>query len=226
MFKLQLPLNPPKATVPVLLILDHLGRFLETEARHLEGHLVVAHFIEQHPQTPNVQGQRLVLVGEDFGRKVLPSPANGVPPLVPDDSTRKPEIRDFGRVLLVEQNVLGLEVAVQNAQRVDVLDAPANVAEDEGHLLVAESALPLHVVEQGALRRVLQHQVDEVAFAQDLVQADDVFVVELRVDFDFLLDVLELLRLELFLVYLVKGTDFKANRWRVGVYSTRETVEE
>lgn len=65
-----------------------------------------------------------------------------------------------------------------------------------------------------------------MAFAQDLVQADDVFVVELRVDFDFLLDVLELLRLELVLVYLVKGTDFKANRWRVGVYSTRETVEE
>lgn len=141
-------------------------------------------------------------VGENFGREVLACAANCPPSLAGADATGKAKIRQFGRVRVVEKYVFGFEIAMQNVESVDVLDSLANAFEYERNLLVFELPLTLNIVKKGPFGGVFEDQMDQVPLAQNFVELDHIFVVEGRVDVDFLFDVLELLLLEFGLVDL------------------------
>ena len=90
------------------------------------------------------------------------------------------EVTNF-EYLLVDQDVGCFEVAVDDAELVEFLEAPGHLADDvEGHFLVdlASHAKPFEV----SPRAVLQYEVDVVLRVYDLVELDDVGMLQLLHD--------------------------------------------
>ena len=85
------------------------------------------------------------LVEEDLGRQVLGCPAQRV--RLERDALREAEVRDLDVALLVEQKILGLEIAVDDVQPVDVL-------ERERDLGGVEASARLRELAELALRRM------------------------------------------------------------------------
>jgi hypothetical protein len=75
--------------------------------------------------------------------------------------------------VLVEEDVLELEVAVEDAGAVAVLDRPGD-REDELHCRPrSEAAFAREALAEGATRRELEDEVELAALDADLVDADD-----------------------------------------------------
>jgi hypothetical protein len=100
------------------------------------------------------------------------------------DELRMPKVRQLhlelvaSRVLLVEENVLRLEVAVNNALGVDVLQALGDLHEDVARRGLVEGA-PLHyLVEEVASRDQLHDEVELVLILDGLEERHDLRVPE------------------------------------------------
>lgn len=75
----------------------------------------------------------------------------------------KPEIRDLDVETVVQQDVLGLEVAVHHVPAVDVCHALEHLPHDVAGLLLREGHHRREVVEELAVLAQLEHQEDEGA---------------------------------------------------------------
>ena len=107
------------------------------------------------------------------------------------------EVGDLERALVVQEEVLGLEVAVAHAIHVAVRQAADELAEvlaRAARAVLLQLALLHDDVEQLAALHELQHQVDGGGAGQHLLELDDVGVLERLHDGDLLLDLLAHLR--------------------------------
>ena len=86
------------------------------------------------------------------------------------EERRHAEIRDLELVTVVEQQVLGLDVAVRHAAAVQVRQPAQQLAPVAPRLLLAHAHVGLDAVEQLAARRVLQEHVVQ-ALVRALAQA-------------------------------------------------------
>lgn len=115
----------------------------------LERHVAVEHRVEHHTRTPHVYGPAIVAFLGNYLRGYVGRRAA----LVVEDRTgldllADTEIRDLDVALVVEQNVLQLDVAVQDVLRMDVSDSLYYLLEEVlGEGLVELSSLA-HVGEQ------------------------------------------------------------------------------
>ena len=139
---------------------------------------------------------------------------------------RKSKICNFGGIVFREENIFRFQIPMENLVLMNILHSPANPLKNKGNLLVLKSTLSLHIIEERPFGSILQNQMDEMAFSNHLIKFDNIPVLQLRVDFDLLFDVFEFFFFEFGFIYLIRFTDFRAKRWRVGGYSTRETVDE
>ena len=166
----------PLLGVGVQNLLDQVLRRLRYEARNqvvavydlliqlarvrvLKRQVAAHHRIQNDAAAPDVRVQTLVSLASDHLRSSVARTATsrfeGVAFVV---GVRQTEVNDFDVVLVVEQQVLWLQVAVTDAHLVDVLDARDDLLHKPARLLFLQ-ALALHdVVEQLAARRVLHDQ--------------------------------------------------------------------
>lgn len=70
----------------------------------------------------------------------------------------EPKINQLQIVLVVEQQILGLEVSVNDAQLVQVLDRALDLLEELARLLLSQLLLLDDVVEELAPRNILHDQ--------------------------------------------------------------------
>ena len=149
---------------------EHLGRF--EVARHdllvelvgvgvLEGQEAAQHGVEDDPARPHVHPRALVPLPRDHLRcGIAGRPAGSLEPLPRLILVGEAEVHDLDILVLVEEQVLRLEVAVHDAVFMDVLHAREDLLH-EGDGLGFGQALALDdVVEELAALCVLHDEVD------------------------------------------------------------------
>ena len=100
---------------------------------------------------------------------------------------RPAEVGHLCVVVGVEQDVLGLDVAVDHVVAVEEGERVRNLAHPPRHLRLVELLLLLQQLEELAIRRELRHQVHALLVVEVAVQAEHARVLEPRLDLHLLL---------------------------------------
>ena len=149
------------------------------------GGLVVEQLEDDHSQAPQVRLVTLHFPPQRFGAHVIQSSSLLLQHFLVLVGARPPEVANLDPVVLIHQNVLELKVSenvfllVDKEQGVDQL---ANYLPDENFL---QDQLFLEQVQQVPLRAPLQDDVQLVILFKKIVELDDVFVVEISLDAQF-----------------------------------------
>mmetsp|Transcript_70945 Transcript_70945/g.200242 ORF Transcript_70945/g.200242 Transcript_70945/m.200242 type:complete len:400 (+) Transcript_70945:52-1251(+) len=122
--------------------------------------------------------------GDHLGREVVRGAAEGPAVACLHVLPRQPEVRDLGvhraSVLGRQQDVVGLEVAVHDAPRVQVGHRLAESAEEPAGLRLGEAAACHDALEKVAPRDELHHEVEVRVRLEPAVELDDPRVLEAR----------------------------------------------
>jgi hypothetical protein len=78
----------------------------------------------------------------------------------------------------------------------NIFNSLANPIEHISNLLIFESSLALHIIKKRSLRCIFKDQMNKVPFSYDFIQIDNILVIQLRMNLDFLFNILELFLLE------------------------------
>lgn len=108
----------------------------------------------------------------------------------------------------VEEQILGLEIAMNDALLVQVLYGRDDLSELGASLLLLHAAVRDQVVEDLAARRVLHHQVESLLCLYDLEELHDVRVVQALHDLDLAEELLQRALVQLRLVDDLDGDLF------------------
>ena len=200
--------------VPVVvrvLGLDHLEG--EALLRRVERQHLADHEVHDHAEGPHVHLLAVALLVEDFGCHVGGRAATVHHFVATRDDLREAEIRDFyfldlgvlvaalelrliDWVLELDEDVLGLDVSVEDAARVEVLHALQQLLHDESDLVLRQ-VLALQVMEQLAAPDALHGNVDPLVGLEEVVHLDHVRVRDHRDDQKLVAQELLLLKIEL-----------------------------
>ncbi|KAL0607182.1 LOW QUALITY PROTEIN: UPF0764 protein C16orf89 [Plecturocebus cupreus] len=112
-------------------LLVDLDGLLGVEGREAHGHLV-----GEHPQGPPVHGLVVAFTQDDLGGQILGGPAQG--PSAAPHVLGKTEVRHLQVALLVDEEVLGLQVAVDEVKRVQVLEGQDDLGGIETGMRLSE----------------------------------------------------------------------------------------
>jgi len=146
----------------------------------LEGQVAAHHRVQHHARAPDVRADAVVLLaGNHFGRSVAGRTTGCLQQLVFLVHVTETEVDNLECLVVVEQQVLGLEVTVAHAALVQVLDARDQLLVELARLLLLQTRVPHDVVEQLAAVGVLHDHEELLLGLDDLVQLDDVVVAHL-----------------------------------------------
>ena len=95
----------------------------------------------QMPKNQPVDGVRVALVDDDLRGEVFGGAAHG--PRLVLDALGKAKVRDADVAFVVDQHVLGLEVAEHNVEVVQVLECEHGLGTEESSLLLVKAVLLL-----------------------------------------------------------------------------------
>lgn len=98
-----------------------------------------------------------MLAPKDLGRRVRRTAAPGAQPLAGGEAIAEAEVGDLDAHLGVEQEILGLEVAMGDPRGVAVVDRREDLGEGRAGPGLAHAAVPGYVVEDLAATCVLAH---------------------------------------------------------------------
>lgn len=150
---------------------DELG-----DGGRLEGAEPVEHLVEDDSQRPDVCFGAVDLSPEDFGRHVDGRPKHGFGHVGLLQAFAEPEISELDDAL-VEEDVVGFEVAVHDVVLVEDLEGVDELLEDEEGLLFGNDPL----LAENALKRasvaVLVDEVEVVGRLEHVDVLDDVLVL-------------------------------------------------
>lgn len=120
----------------------------------------------------------------DFGGDVVGSPTHGAFLLVTElEFGGKPEVSNFEIHVVVEEDVAHLEVAVDDAVAVHVLEGGDDLVHVVAGLLDGELLALLDHLAEGLVGAEFEDDVDVLLVLEDGVELDDLLVVECFVDF-------------------------------------------
>lgn len=102
----------------------------------------------------------VVLSGDHLGRSVAGTAASCLQSLALPVGIRKTEVDDFDVVVVVHEQVLGLQITMANAQFVQVLDARDKLEQELGGFLLSNPLAIDDVLEQLAAPRILHDQIE------------------------------------------------------------------
>jgi hypothetical protein len=84
-----------------------------------------------------------------------------------------------------EDYIFQFDIAVDEAVRVHVLDAPGDLPDDNGCGFLGESASLLEQIEEMSVAAQFHKEVDVVCVAEEVVEFDEVGVVQNTLDANF-----------------------------------------
>ena len=99
---------------------------------------------------------------------------------------RPTEVCNLGVVVMVEQDVLGLDVAMDYVVCVKEGERVCDLAYPPRHLRIIEALLLLEQLEELAIRREFSHEVHALLVVEVSVQAEHARVLEPRLDLHLL----------------------------------------
>ena len=136
----------------------------------------------EHSDRPQVQPAVIGGLRDDLGADVVDGAAEG---LAGAGSVHGPaEVGELDHVVLAEQYVLGLEIAVDDVQAVQVLHRPDHLAHVARSPPLVEPARLLEVAVELPPGRVLEDDVDPPVVEEEAVHPEDVLVPQVGVDLD------------------------------------------
>ena len=179
--------------VPAPDLLKQLGLVLGAE-----GVVALQQDVEEDAERPHVGVDGTVVqLGDYFGGHVGGRAAEGVDGAGRDGLEAEAEVDEFELPVAVEQDVLGLDVAVHDVALVQVPQRLCDGAEELLGLLLLEAVLRAgeQVVVERVGAAVLLDQVDLAAALNDVDELGDDRVAQLRQDVHLTLQVLQLVGL-------------------------------
>lgn len=142
-------------------------------------HLSTDQDIENDTKTPDVYFRPCVLFGlEELGGGKVQTTAECLELVPRREEVAKPKINNFNVPSLADKNVLDLEVTVDDAVSVAVVERAGDLAGELAGLLLLEAAMRDDVVEHLASIDKLEQHVPVVVCAHNISHAADVGVVE------------------------------------------------
>ena len=114
----------------------------------------------------------------------------------PMEAGAEAEVGQLDVAILVDQDVVGLDVAVDEAQVVDTLDGAGELADVEAGERLAEDLELYEQVHEVAARHIVHDKVEALLVLERVVEFDDPFVVGLGQDVPLGLDVRRLVAVE------------------------------
>jgi hypothetical protein len=170
------------------LALDDVALDVEGRGRAERG-LAVQQLVQQDAERPHVDLLVLVVAADHLGRHVLVRAAKRDPVVrLGPGSARElgelaapAEVGHLGHEVRVEQDVLRLEVAVQEALAVDVLQRQGHLGHDLARVALRKPLVPLQKLVQVPVRSVLQQHVQLLVRLDQVVELYYVRMVQQRV---------------------------------------------
>lgn len=163
--------------------------------------LLVEHFIKHDSKTPDVHFLVVQVVSNHFGGNVVDGPAEGLANALEIG----PAKISYFHLSILHEDVFGLQVSVNYSLFLPV--KVGDCAQNLSHQLLALRFIQILLLHHRPQRIIakLQNHVDEGLLVEDTVELDDVRVVALREDEDFVLKVVY----QIFLLYLSHADPFE-----------------
>ena len=125
----------------------------------------------------------MVTTLDHLGREVVESPAERRPPVARSVHT-PPKVADFQFTIEPEEEVLGLDVAVNDMLRVEVTERVCHLVDVARRALLGEASVLRELLVELALARELQHKEDALLVVEVAVEAHDVRVPQVLLNLD------------------------------------------
>eukprot|EP00429_Kryptoperidinium_foliaceum_P018166 CAMPEP_0176041802 /NCGR_PEP_ID=MMETSP0120_2-20121206/20739_1 /TAXON_ID=160619 /ORGANISM="Kryptoperidinium foliaceum, Strain CCMP 1326" /LENGTH=312 /DNA_ID=CAMNT_0017375211 /DNA_START=436 /DNA_END=1371 /DNA_ORIENTATION=+ len=152
----------------------------------LKREIAADHREQDHTAAPQIAHLGDVLMPRNhFGRSIARRAACGAQPLAIAEQVAQAEVDDLDPVILVQEQVLGLQVPVHDVHGVDLLDTGYDLVEEATRLRLLDAPVRNDVIEQLVPGRVLHDQVQLAARLNNLEQLDDVWMPDQLQDVDF-----------------------------------------
>jgi hypothetical protein len=90
----------------------------------------------------------------------------------------EPEVNDFDVLVVIKQEILGLQVSVDNVQLVDILNAGVYLLEKLAGLVLLQTSVCYDIVEELTSTGVLHDEVQLLGRFNDLIELNDVWVTD------------------------------------------------
>ena len=151
----------------------------------VEGRVAAEQDVREHADGPHVDLLAVGLAVQDLRRDVARRAAELVEAPRARELRREPEVAELDRRVVVvrhAQQILGLEVAVHDAQVVAVLDRLEQDQDQVPRLLLAVELLLGDALEELAALDEVHHQIKHRRLVEERVQLHDVRVVQLLQD--------------------------------------------
>ena len=141
-------------------------------------------FVQQNAETPDVKRMVVVLVLNHLRCHVFECAAESIPLLHVVKLDAPAEVANLDDIAIFDEDVLRFNVTMDQTLLMQVIDTAAYLDEKvEGRVFREELSLA-NQIEQVALTRVLQCEVDRVGVAEARVEPADVLVVQLLLNTD------------------------------------------
>lgn len=151
----------------------------------LEGQLAADHSEHYHSSGPDIHVFSLVLLPSNhLGGRLAGTATSGLQRLSRPVGVRQPEVNDFDVVALIEQEILGLQIAMDDVQFVDVLNPLQYLLLKLGGFLLLDPLISDNLVEQLASTGKLHDQLQLLGRLDDFLELDYVGVAYQLQDVD------------------------------------------
>mmetsp|Transcript_33002 Transcript_33002/g.96319 ORF Transcript_33002/g.96319 Transcript_33002/m.96319 type:complete len:227 (+) Transcript_33002:250-930(+) len=120
------------------------------------------------------------LIVNHLGREVIERAAEGLPQVAMRELLTPSEVGELRHATVKQEDVLGLDVTVDNIERVQVVQGAGHLREDRGGLGVRELPSSAERPEERAARCVLKQQADAAAVLEAVQEPEDVRMPQLR----------------------------------------------
>ncbi len=164
-------------------------RFVQDLAIHVVDHLVVErwqasqHLVEQHPEGPPVNGLIVVLGEQQLWSEVFGCSAKCIGSiLVFHLELAEAEVAESDVALVVEQNVLGLEISINNVKTVKAFQGTENLGDIEARSADIKATFVGEMVEELAPVHKREHEVQLLRRLERKLQRHNKGVVDLGED--------------------------------------------
>jgi hypothetical protein len=154
-----------------------------------ERQVAAHHRIEDDATRPDVCAQpEIPLPFDHLRRRIARTATSRLQSFSGVVEVAQPKVDDFDAVVVVEQKVFGLQVSVDNAQLVDVLDARYDLLVHLGCLLLFQPSIFDNVLEELSAGAILHDQVEVVIVLDHFVQLDYMRMPHFLENRDFAID--------------------------------------
>lgn len=156
------------------------------------GERAVQDSVEDHTDGPDIDGRRVRLTKNHFGRVVRRRAADGLEKISTSsfttDRVGQTEIGDLNREVLVEKNVFELEIAMNDLTSMTMLDTSDELPHELEDLLFLQISSLRRVVEQVSVLCIFHHQVHLPIFFEEFNHLHNVGMLQFLECLDLPLD--------------------------------------